>query len=616
MKTIQLFLFFMLSTATAFAQDAQLEKALSFKPIQKGVEYDEPTAEERKQCEFKPHDKSGYVVLGPQKNVLRLFLDADGSGRVNQWSYYKNGVEVYRDIDSNGNGKADQYRWLNSGGTRWGIDVNEDGVIDSWKAISAEEVSEEVMQALATNDAARFLRVALNAEELKSLQLGESTNAEVAKKVDALEAGFAAAAKAVGFAGKAMDWYQFAGGMPGLVPSGEKENRKDLVVYENATATVGDGKETKQLSVGTLVKIGDGNWRVVDIPKLYDENQPQTTFIHPTEGGGRSSGPETDEIVSLVQEYQDIQAKIPSAPVEKRPELHGEVTLRILKIISMAPTQKDQDLWIQQLADTIMAAAQQNEFPQGAERLKTLYDSVKTKGNEELAAFVRSRQIMTDYYMDLLNGSGDDLVKQVRWLENLEEFVNEYEKTESGIEGMMQLAAYREMVGKTKEDSLKWYQKVAELAAGKPIAEKAKGAIRRLSSVGKAVAFSGKDPNGGAIDVASLKGNYVLLYFWDSRSTVDIPAVKGVVDKFANTGLKTIGVNIDADQQTMKSALAKIQVPWPQVFSPGGLDSQAAVYWGISAPPLMILYDKDGTVANPNILSASELETVLASLTK
>jgi len=620
MKTQRLFLLalFALSTVIASAQELaqELKKALDFKPMQKGVEYDEPTAEEREQCELKPYDKSGYVVLGPQKNVLRLFLDANGSGRVNQWSYFRNGVEVYRDMNTQGKG-VDQYRWMNNAGTRWGVDLNGDGVIDTWKIISAEEVSQEVTEALTTNDVARFLRVALSAEELKNLGLGDAKQAEIAKKVTALEAGFAEAVKKTGFSGKAMEWYQFGGGMPGLVPADDKGNKKDLIVYENTTAVVSDGKETKQLAVGTLVKIGDGNWRTLDVPKLYDENQPMYTFILPAEAGGRTGGAaDNDEVVTLVREIQDIQAAIPAAPVEKRPEMHGEVTRRILQIIGKAPTPKDRELWIQQLADTIMAAAQQNEYPEGAKHLKAIYESVKKDDNTELAAFIRSRQIMTDYYMDLLSGDGDDLVKQVRWLENLEEFVTEYEKTEAGVEGMMQLASYREMVGKTKEDSLKWYQKVRELAADKPIAAKAKGAVLRLTSVEKAIPFSGKDPNGNVIDVASMKGSFVLLYFWDSRSTVDMPAVKGVVDKYAAAGLKVVGVNLDADPQTMKASLTRIQSSWPQIHSPGGLDSPAAVYWGISAPPLMILYGKDGTVVNPNILSAIELETMMSGLTK
>ena len=78
---------------------------------------------------------------GPRGVILRKFVDTNDDNIVDQWSYYKDGLEVYRDIDSNFNGKADQYRWFHTGGSRWGIDTKEDGTIDYWKSISAEEVT-------------------------------------------------------------------------------------------------------------------------------------------------------------------------------------------------------------------------------------------------------------------------------------------------------------------------------------------------------------------------------------------------------------------------------------------------------------------------------------------
>ena len=52
----------------------------------------------------------------------------------------EDGIEVFRDIDSNHNAKVDQSRWLNSAGSRCGLYDDENGVIDAWKAISADEV--------------------------------------------------------------------------------------------------------------------------------------------------------------------------------------------------------------------------------------------------------------------------------------------------------------------------------------------------------------------------------------------------------------------------------------------------------------------------------------------
>ena len=70
------------------------------------------------------------------------------------------------------NGKADQYRWLGTGGTRWGLDDDEDGKIDRWKQISAEEVSAEVIAAFANADPARFARLLISDSEIEIARSG------------------------------------------------------------------------------------------------------------------------------------------------------------------------------------------------------------------------------------------------------------------------------------------------------------------------------------------------------------------------------------------------------------------------------------------------------------
>ena len=132
----------------------------------------------------------GWIVESPDGVILRKFVDTNDDNVVDQWSYYKDGFEVYRDIDSNYNGKADQYRWFHTGGSRWGLDPNEDGVIDSWKSISAEEVTAEVVAAIATRDVQRFTRLLLTPAELNSLGLGKARAEALAEKIAKAAAGF------------------------------------------------------------------------------------------------------------------------------------------------------------------------------------------------------------------------------------------------------------------------------------------------------------------------------------------------------------------------------------------------------------------------------------------
>ena len=146
----------------SWAAPPTAEEALSLSPVQQTVTYQRVSAEEQKRCTVRDIDSetwSGWEVRSGDGLTLRVFADTNADKKVDLWCYYQGGIEVYRDIDVNFNGKADQYRWLGTNGSRWGLDQDEDGTIDRWKSISAEEVSSELIGAvqrclLYTSDAA------------------------------------------------------------------------------------------------------------------------------------------------------------------------------------------------------------------------------------------------------------------------------------------------------------------------------------------------------------------------------------------------------------------------------------------------------------------------------
>ena len=129
--------------AAPFAAAAQptVEYALGLAPFQKNIDYDKLTPDQAKGATLKMEKEGGlnaWVVRGSRGEVLRSFADTNGDKVVDRWSYFKDGIEVYRDIDADFNSKADQARWVNMGGTRWGMDEDENGTLDAWKSLSAE----------------------------------------------------------------------------------------------------------------------------------------------------------------------------------------------------------------------------------------------------------------------------------------------------------------------------------------------------------------------------------------------------------------------------------------------------------------------------------------------
>src|SRR5262249_47181010 len=153
---------------------------LGLRPKQQGVVYSTPTAQEEAQCKVEAakwgNSGSGWMLKDSQGRPLRRFYNTrytdpkDGT-RMDVWSYYKDGVEVYREWASKNGDAPDQFRWLNAGGMKWGVDHNKDGKIDSWKMISAEEVSQELLQAVAARDYARLEALLISEAEIKMLDL-------------------------------------------------------------------------------------------------------------------------------------------------------------------------------------------------------------------------------------------------------------------------------------------------------------------------------------------------------------------------------------------------------------------------------------------------------------
>jgi hypothetical protein len=105
-----------LSDSIGMAQEANVTvpQVLAFKPRRAGTEIETPTEAEIAKCRVEAERRgksTGWVLFGPQGQVLRRFMDTNGDDEVDEFRYFNHGMEVYRELDTNGNKKPDQYRW-------------------------------------------------------------------------------------------------------------------------------------------------------------------------------------------------------------------------------------------------------------------------------------------------------------------------------------------------------------------------------------------------------------------------------------------------------------------------------------------------------------------------
>lgn len=599
-----------------------LEQALALKPVQDGVQFDSPEEKERADCTFK-NEKIGklpaWVVRDRSGQIMRVFVDTDGNKTVDQWRYFKDGIEVYRDIDSDANQTADQFRWLNTAGSRWGIDKNEDRIIDSWQQISAEEVTSEAIAAMAAGDAARFARLLPTAEEIDSLGLGEEKTDEVRQKVAKAVEQFKDIAKKQKIVGAQTEWVHFGGSLPSLVPAGTDGSTKDVLVYDNVVAMIETSGQPGQAPVGTIVRVGD-SWRLIDAPQLAGESgaNPSLFAFNPARNDTAS-----EEGAEGQAEYERLAADLQKASEQVEQAGAGANAAKLRqqrselfdKVIAAAPSPQDRGMWLRNLADTLMADAQTGNAPEGVEQLLALHAKLVEANDPETAAYVEFRRLTAKYNLDMQNPKANFATIQTTWLEDLRTFVEKNPESADAAEAMLQIALAEEFAG--QEDEAKtWYGEIAKKFPESPAAAKARGATVRLDCIGKEIKLHGPSPDGKVVDLAQFRKKAVIIQYWATNCEpciADFEQLRELQAKYQKKGLAIVGVSLDGNKKELDAFLKKNKLPWVQVYEPGGLDSRLANEMGILSLPTMILVDRQGKVVNRNV-HIDELDKELKAL--
>jgi len=614
-----------LAPLAAFAAKPTAKEALALSPVQREIDYDVPGAKEVEKCSVDVETVggiTGWVVKSESGQLLRRFLDTNVDNRVDQWCYFKDGIEIYRDIDGNFNNKADQYRWLGTAGTRWGLDDDENGRIDAWKVISAEEVTSELVAALRDRDASRFQRLAITADELKQLGLSAKQLGELSEKVAAASKAFADEAKKQKIVTAKSEWVHFGASRPGVVPAGKDGSTKDIIVYDNVTAVVETDGKHGQLAIGTLVKLGDA-WRLIDLPKNLSGDQTaaavgyffQASFTNrPEVEAPLPAGNVSEEMKKLADDLERLDKQLVAAKPADQGRLNAARADLLDKILAVCPAE-DHGLWIKQYTETLSAAIQSGAYPDGVRRLETLLATVSKKpADAELIPYVKFRLMTAEYNRDLSKPDADFEKINTAYLDDLQQFVKDYSSSPDAAEAMLQLAIGAEFAGKTT-DAVSWFGRIAAEFPSSDLADKASGAKRRLESVGKPIALSGKSIDGRTFNLSAAKGKYVLIHYWATwcePCKQDMETIKSLQAKYVKD-FQPVGVNLDNDPKDATTFLRSKSLPWPHLYEDGGLDSRLAKELGILTLPTMILVGKDGKVINRNI-HAGELDAELKKL--
>lgn len=617
-----------LTAQSAQADSPPIETVLAYKPSQPDVEYDIVEKAQYAQCKvnvFREGKTSGYLVTGPQGLVIRRFVDSDGDNAVDLYSYFRNGIEVYRDIDPDGNRKPNQVRWLNTGGLRWGIDQNEDGRIDSWKMISAEEVTRVAVRALLTQDATLLAPLLVTQPDLAGLGIEKAMQTKILESVSDPAGKLKKAATGSKMIGPKTQWMRFDGSAPSVIPADQLGTPKDVFVYENVMAIVDVEGQPGLIQVGELVRVGDV-WKMTSLPAPLEGNQVTISqaglLMEPALVAGSAAGAVADagptvspEIQKMVDRLRELDEKAPS-PNSGKADVARYTKSRLELLSAIRAKSDDEEQWTRQMIDSITAAVQLSAYPEGIGQLKSIQQEIaKKNAKSPLISYIDYRIMVGEYGERMQEAPNDERQKiQDEWLKQLEKWVLANPQSEDAANASQQIAIALEFAGKT-EKAKDWYEKIVTDQPKSAEAERARGALTRLSLVGKPLPLAGNSLKGPPIDIKQYRNRIVLVVYWSSwckPCTEDLPELKELYSKYNDRKFEILGVNLDTDAQAAAAYVAQHKLPWQHVAEPGGLEGPLAKQLGIISLPTMFIVNAEGVVYK----NSSNIADLKASLTE
>jgi len=601
------------------AAQPTVEYALGLKP-RHTVDYDIPDAAAAKQATLSMEKTDGmtaWVVRSADGTLLRRFADTNGDRVVDHWSYYRDGLEVYRDIDADHNAKPDQARWLAAAGSRWGVDTDGDERLDRWKQLSAEEATAEIVAALRDRDVAAFQRLLPSRDDLVTAGFDGDLLDQLSRRAAAAAKDFPQLAKRQRQIGPGTRWTAMLAGPPGVLPKGGDAATRDVLAYDNVVALTESGTGAgSQVFVGSLVRCG-AVWRPLDLPQLTDAGGVVTegfAFFSPR--GDAQSLPtgvvSTESLKPFLDKLRLLEDQLPGATDAERRKLVAS-QVAVLEDVVAAAVADEREFWLRQLIETLAAATQEGTLPDGIGRLEQLEEDLPA--SDPLKPFLAFRLASARYAAQMQQPEADIEAVQAAWLDELAAFVEAYPEANDAAEAMLQIGIAAEFSGQ-EDDAVARYQAIVDQFPESASARKARGAVRRLAAVGKPLDLSGETTDGRKLSLSQFRGTPVLVHYWATwcePCKVDIARIRELQARYGSRKLAVVGIALDGDQAALDRFLQTSPLPWPQLHEPAGLDGRLAEELGILTLPTMLLLDAEGTVVDRNVI-VTDLEKRLTEV--
>jgi hypothetical protein len=596
------------SVAEAQVPAVTVEDAFKVQPRQPGVNVATPTPDVAAQCKVSPipnpkdpKSPMGYVVRDGAGRTVRQFVSVDGKS-FNIIAFYTDGVEAYREVYPPGPNAPHSFRWLGVNGSKWGLDNDRDGKIDEWAVMSPEELSQELLQAVLTNDARRAAALTVNKANLDAVGLQGGEAQRMLDRAGGVPARVAKA-NAELKAPPTAEWMHLQLGVPQATPADAVGTREDLVFHKTGTVLVKDGAASKSFQTGEIVQVGRA-WKLVDGPAVGSSESG---------GGGPLVFPGSEPLIAELNKLDSALVGVEPAAIAAHQAKRAAILEQIVAQAGNQGDAKIRETWTKLLLDSLSAAAEGEKLDgRHLARMKQFKEAFSGKPGA-IGSYAWFHFLITENSIALREATGATLAGvQEKWRASLEEFVKANPKADETAEATLRLGMAFEFMN-TKDGDAKakeWYEQLAKAHTGHPYAVKAAGAVKRLEAEGKPLEIAGTNlATGQPFNAAALKDKAVVVYYcanWSSTLGDDAKKLRALVKEYGSKGLELVIVNLDTDAKAATQTVAAHELPGTVLHAPGGLDgSPLAAQYGIIVVPHIFVAGKDGKVVNRNAQAAN-----------
>ncbi len=225
----------------------------------------------------------------------------------------------------------------------------------------------------------------------------------------------------------------------------------------------------------------------------------------------------------------------------------------------------------------------------------------------------------SELWATILNSIGNAHGRSGRW-EEFKELRDSLERelTHPKSRSEIFLDIARELVHEGEEDKAReYYNQVIALDAEEFYVKRARGNLYEMDSLGEgdgAPGFAARDMEGNPIDLASLRGDVVLIEFWSTTCgpcLPEIPHLKKIQDAHRDDDFALIGVALDNEAEAVQTLLDRESMSWPQIMEDARFDGEISKKYNVYYIPRSFLIDAEGKIVAKD-LRGEKLEQAVA----